>query len=86
MTTDNNIIQFRPRKTLATYALPECDDDDAPDYETTEDAAPIALGPSIDVIDGRGGNSLLDACLPTPVAMAAVAFIMEQLAALPATA
>ena len=55
-------------------------------YETTEEAAPIALGPSIDVIDGPGGNSLLDVCAPTPIIMAAVALIMEQLAALPATA
>ena len=81
MTTDNNnVIQFRPRKALATCALPECDDD-APDYETTEEAAPIALGHSIDVIDGPGGNSYLDVTAPTPVIMAAAAFIMEQLAA-----
>jgi hypothetical protein len=81
MTTDNsNVIPFRPRKALATCALPECDDD-APDYETTEEAAPIALGSSIDVIDGPGGNSILDVCAPTPIVMAAVAFIMQQLAA-----
>jgi hypothetical protein len=88
MTTDNNnVIPFRPRKALAC-ALPEgADDDYALDDETLEDAAPVASRPhSIDVIDGAGGNSLLDACLPRPIAMAAVAFIMEQLAALPATA
>ena len=86
--SNNNIIPFRPRKALATCALPECDDD-APDYETpenetAEDVAPIALGPSIDVIDGAGGNSLLDVCAPTPIVMAAGALIMEQLAALTA--
>ena len=87
MTTDNNnVIPFRPRKTLATCALPEGDDDYALDDETSEAAAPIALGPSIDVIDGAGGNSLLDVCAPTPIVMSAVALIMEQLAALPATA
>jgi hypothetical protein len=58
--------------------------DDAPDYETLEDAAPVASQThSIDVIDGAGGNSLLDVCAPTPIVMAAVALIMEQLAALP---
>jgi hypothetical protein len=88
MTTDNNnVIPFRPRKTLATCALPEGDDDYALDDETLEGAAPVASRPhSIDVIDGAGGNSLLDVCAPTPIVMAAVAFIMEQLAALPATA
>jgi hypothetical protein len=82
---NDNIIPFRPRAALTTCALPEIDDD-APDYETAEEAAPIALGHSIDVIDGPGGNSILDVCAPTPVVMAAVAFILEQLAALPATA
>ena len=87
MTTDNNnVIQFRPRKALATCALPECDDDYMLNDETAEEAAPIALGHSIDVINGAGGNSLLDVCAPTPIVMAAVAFIMEQLATLPATA
>jgi hypothetical protein len=87
MTTDNNnIIPFRPRKTLATCALPEGDDDYTLDDETPEAAAPVARAHSIDVIDGPGGNSLMDICVPTPIAMAAVAFIMEQLAALPATA
>ena len=87
MTTDNNnVIPFRPRKALATCALPEGDDDYALDDETSEAAAPIALGPSIDVIDGPGGNSHMDVCGPTPIIMAAAAFIMEQLAALPATA
>src|ERR1035437_8794683 len=46
MTTDNNnVIPFRPRKALATCALPEDDDDYALDDETLEDAAPIALAP-----------------------------------------
>jgi hypothetical protein len=85
MTTDNNVIHFRPRKALATCALPECDDY-VLDDEMTEDAAPVALGPSIDVIDGPGGNSHLDVCAPTPIIVAAAAFIMQQLAALPATA
>ena len=68
MTTDNNnVIPFRPRKALATCALPECDDDYMLNDETGDDAAPIALGPSIDVIDGPGGNSLLDVCAPTPI-------------------
>ena len=84
--SNDNIIPFRQSKALATCALPEGADDDAPDYEMTEDAAPVALPHSIDVIDGAGGNSLLDVCAPTPIVMAAVAFIMEQLAALPATA
>ena len=80
-TDNNNIIPFRPRKALATCALPE-GDDDAPDYEMAEDVAPVASRThSIDVIDGAGGNSLLDVCAPTPVVMAAAAFIMEQLAA-----
>jgi hypothetical protein len=89
MTPDNNnnVIPFRPRKALATCALPEGDDDYALDDETSEAAAPVASRThSIDVIDGPGGNSLMDICVPTPIAMAAVAFIMEQLAALPATA
>jgi hypothetical protein len=88
MTTDNNnVIPFRPRKTLATCALPEGDDDYTLDDETLEDVAPVASRThSIDVIDGPGGNSFLDVTAPTPVIMAAVAFIMEQLAALPATA
>ena len=79
----STVIPFRPRKTLATCALPE-DDYETPENETAEDVAPIALGPSIDVIDGAGGNSLLDVCAPTPIVMAAVALIMEQLAALTA--
>jgi len=88
MTTDNNnVIPFRPRKTLATCALPEGDDDYVLNDETCEAAAPVEkLSHSIDVIDGPGGNSLMDICVPTPIAMAAVAFILEQLATLPATA
>jgi hypothetical protein len=88
MTTDNNnVIPFRPRKTLATCALPENDDDYTLDDETSEAAAPVEkLSHSIDVIAGPGGNSYLDVTAPTPVIMAAAAFIMEQLAALPAMA
>jgi hypothetical protein len=87
MTTDNdNIIPFRTRAVaLSACALPEGDDDYMLNDETGDDAAPIARAHSIDVIDGPGGNSLMDICAPTPIVMAAVAFIMEQLA-LPATA
>ena len=85
--SNDNIIPFRPRKALAACALPENDDDYTLDDETSEAAAPVEkLSHSIDVIPGAGGNSLLDACLPAHIAMAAAAFIMEQLAALPATA
>lgn len=91
MPNDDNIIPFRPRPALSTCALPECDDDaleceTAGDW-TPEDEVPVESRPhSIDVIHGGGGKSLLDACIPTPIAMAAVALITEQLAALPATA
>lgn len=82
---NDNIIPFRPRAALTSCVLSDYDDD-APEDETFEDAAPVVGRPySIDVLDGEGGKSLLDACLPTHIAMAAVTFIMERLA-LPATA
>jgi hypothetical protein len=78
---NENIIQFRPRAALTTCTLPEddCEYDDETSDEG-EELPPIASRPySIDVFDGEGGKSLLDACLPTHIAMAAVAFIMKQL-------
>jgi len=85
--SNDNIIPFRPRTALTACTLPENDDDYTLDDETSEAAAPVEkLSHSIDVIDGPGGNSYLDVTAPTPVIMAAAAFIMEQLAALPATA
>jgi hypothetical protein len=85
----DNIIQFRPRAALTTCTLPEDDwdyDDDGDEPENDwdrddgEELPPIASRPhSIAVFDGPGGKSLLDACLPTQIAMEAVAFIMKRL-------
>jgi hypothetical protein len=77
MTDNNNIVPFRPRVALTTCTLPQ-ENDGA--IEGQDELGPIESRPySIDVIGGAGGKSLLDACLPTHVAMAAMAFIMERL-------
>ena len=77
MTDDNNILPFRLRVARTTCALPQ-DYDEA--IEGQDELGPIESRPySVDVIGGAGGKSLLDACLPTHVAMAAMAFIMERL-------
>ena len=90
---NDNVIPFRTRAVaLSTCSLPECDDDAAPEDETAGDWTPedeVPIGSrlySIDVSPSIGGKSTIDACGPTPIIMAAVALIMEQLAALPATA
>jgi hypothetical protein len=91
MPNDDNIIPFCRRPALSTCALPK-DDDAAPEDETAGDWTPedeVPIGSrlySIDVSPSIGGKSTIDACGPTPIIMAAVALIMEQLAALPATA
>ena len=82
----NNILPFRPRTALTSCTLPQ--DDDEFSGETPEEGKELqSIGSrpwSIDVFDGPGGKSLIDACLPTHIAVAAMAFIMERLEA-PAT-
>lgn len=73
MPDSNNVVPLRPRVARATCALPQYDD------ETPAEGDELGRAWSLDVIGGAGGKSLLDACLPTHIANAAAAFIMEQL-------
>jgi hypothetical protein len=90
MPNDDNIIPFRPRAAaLSTCALPEYDteydDETLLDGDDGAPMPPVASRPySVEVFGSEGGKSLLDACLPTHIAVAAMAFIVERLE-LPAT-
>jgi hypothetical protein len=90
MPNDDNIIPFRRRPALSTCALPEYDpeyDDEAP--LAGDDGAPMppvaSRPPFVEILGSEGGNSILDACIPTWLAVDAMAFIMARLP-VPATA
>jgi hypothetical protein len=90
MPNDDNIIPFRQRPALSICSPLEYD----PEYDDEallagDDGAPMPLVASrphsVEVLGSAGGNSLLDACIPTQLALEAMAFIMARLPA-PATA
>ncbi len=80
MPDNDNIVPFRPRAALTSCTLPQDDDEFRGETPEGDGSRPW----SVEMFDGPGGKSLIDACLPTHIAVAAMAFIMERLEA-PAT-